>query len=126
MTTCIVTVCFLFVLFKNEKECTPFAVHYEKIRIHLRETATDSTEILSLTRKNEHLRINQAFVACETPLVGFPGLWPHSCYPYLVEFPDARCRPSLVVGVFAVVAVLIVVCCSCCSMCSCCSSILAT
>ena len=54
------------------------------------------------------------------------GFWPHSCYLYLVEFPDARRRPSLVVGVFAVVAVLIVACCSCCSMCSCCSSILAT
>ena len=38
---------------------TPFAVHYEKIRIHLRETATNSTKIHSLARKSEHLRINQ-------------------------------------------------------------------
>jgi len=38
---------------------TPFAVHYEKIRIHLRETATDSAKIHSLARKSEHLRINQ-------------------------------------------------------------------
>ena len=38
---------------------TPFAVHYEKIRNHLRETATNSTNIHSLARKYEHLRINQ-------------------------------------------------------------------
>ena len=38
---------------------TPFAVHYEKIRIHLRETATNSAKIHSLARKYEHLRINQ-------------------------------------------------------------------
>ena len=38
---------------------TPFAVHYEKIRIHLRETATKSAKIHSLARKSEHLRINQ-------------------------------------------------------------------
>ena len=52
---------FVFFLYcsKNEQECTPFAVHYEKIRIRSRETATDSAEIHSLTRKNEHLRINQ-------------------------------------------------------------------
>ena len=37
----------------------PFAVHYEKIRIHLRETATNSAKIHSLARKSEHLRINQ-------------------------------------------------------------------
>ena len=55
----IVTVCFLFVQFQNEQERTHFAVHYEKIRIHSRETVTDSAEIHSLTRKNEHLRINQ-------------------------------------------------------------------
>ena len=30
---------------------TPFAVHYEKICIHLRETATNSAEIHSLERK---------------------------------------------------------------------------
>ena len=38
---------------------TPFAVHYEKMRIHLRETATNSAEIHSLAWKYEHLRINQ-------------------------------------------------------------------
>ena len=38
---------------------TPFAVHYEKIRIHLREKATNSAKIHSLARKSEHLRINQ-------------------------------------------------------------------
>ena len=36
-----------------------FAVHYEKIRTHLRETATNSAEIRSLVRENKHLRINQ-------------------------------------------------------------------
>ena len=36
----------------------PFAVHYEKIRSHLRETATNSAKIHSLARKYEHLRIN--------------------------------------------------------------------
>ena len=38
---------------------TPFAVHYENIRNHLRETATNSAKIHSLARKYEHLRINQ-------------------------------------------------------------------
>ena len=38
---------------------TPFAVHYEKICNHLRETATNSAKIHSLARKYEHLRINQ-------------------------------------------------------------------
>ena len=38
---------------------TPFAVHYEKIRSLLRETATNSAKIHSLTWKYEHLRINQ-------------------------------------------------------------------
>ena len=38
---------------------TPFAVHYEEIRNHLRETATDRAKIHSLTRKSEHLRVNQ-------------------------------------------------------------------
>ena len=38
---------------------TPFAVHYEKIRNHLRETAINSAKIHSLARKYEHLRINQ-------------------------------------------------------------------
>ena len=40
--------------------CTPFAVHYEKIRNHLRETrATNSANIHSLARKYEHMRIKQ-------------------------------------------------------------------
>ena len=38
---------------------TPFAVHYEEIRNHLRETATDRAKIHSLTQKSEHLRVNQ-------------------------------------------------------------------
>ena len=38
---------------------TPFAVHYEKIRNDLRETATNSAKIHSLARKYNHLRINQ-------------------------------------------------------------------
>ena len=38
---------------------TPFAVHYQKINNHLRETATNSAKIHSLARKYEHLRINQ-------------------------------------------------------------------
>ena len=38
---------------------TPFAVHYEKIRIHLREKATNSAKIHLLARKSEPLRINQ-------------------------------------------------------------------
>ena len=38
---------------------TPFAVHYEEIRNHLRETATNSAKIHSLARKSEHLRVNQ-------------------------------------------------------------------
>ena len=36
-----------------------FGCHYDKIRNHLRETATNSTKIHSLARKYEHLRINQ-------------------------------------------------------------------
>ena len=38
---------------------TPFAVHYDKIRNHLLEEATNSAKIHSLARKYEHLRINQ-------------------------------------------------------------------
>ena len=38
---------------------TPFSVHYEKIRNHLREIATNNAKIHSLARKYEHLRINQ-------------------------------------------------------------------
>ena len=38
---------------------TPFAVHYEKMRNHLRETAINSAKIHSLAQKYEHLRINQ-------------------------------------------------------------------
>ena len=45
--------------FHNNIISTPFAVHYEKIRSLLRETATNSAKIHSLTWKYEHLRINQ-------------------------------------------------------------------
>ena len=38
---------------------TPFSVRYEKIGIHLRETATNSTKIHSLVRKSEHSRMTQ-------------------------------------------------------------------
>ena len=38
---------------------TPFAVHYQKIRNHLRKTATNSAKLHWLARKSEHLRINQ-------------------------------------------------------------------
>ena len=38
---------------------TPCAVHYEKIRNHLPETAANSAKIHSLARKYEHLHINQ-------------------------------------------------------------------
>ena len=38
---------------------SPFSVQYEKVCIHLRETATKSARIHSLARKYEHLRINQ-------------------------------------------------------------------
>ena len=48
--------CHLLAIFLD---CTPFAVHYEKIRSLLRETATNSAKIHSLARKYEHLRINQ-------------------------------------------------------------------
>ena len=44
---------------RDKRVNTPFAVHYEKIRIHLRETVTNSSKIYSLARKSEHLRINQ-------------------------------------------------------------------
>ena len=38
---------------------TPFAVHYEKIRNHLRETAINYVKRHSLARKYEHLRKSQ-------------------------------------------------------------------
>ena len=38
---------------------TPFAVHYEKMRNHLCETAINSVNRHSLAQKYEHLRINQ-------------------------------------------------------------------
>ena len=41
------------------KKTTPFAVHYEKIRIHLCEMTTNSVKIHSLAPKNEHLRVTQ-------------------------------------------------------------------
>ena len=43
----------------SNRNSTPFAVHYEKIRIHVRETATNSAKIHSLARKSEHLPVNQ-------------------------------------------------------------------
>ena len=49
---------FLTIFFFSLFFLTPFAVHYEKIRSHLRETATNSAKIHSLARKYEHLRIN--------------------------------------------------------------------
>ena len=51
---------FEFLLFENRfLYITPFAVHYEKIRFHLRETATNNAKIHLLARKRGHLRINQ-------------------------------------------------------------------
>ena len=44
---------------KARARTTPFAVHYEKIRNHLRETATNSAKIHSLARKYELFCINQ-------------------------------------------------------------------
>ena len=45
---------------KKKNTCnTPFAVYYEKIRIHLHEMATNSTKIHSLVPNNEHLRVTQ-------------------------------------------------------------------
>ena len=38
---------------------TPFAVYYQKIRNHLRETASNSAKIHSSARKYEHFRMNQ-------------------------------------------------------------------
>ena len=38
---------------------TAFAVHYDKIRNHLRQKATNSAKIHSLAQKYEHFRINQ-------------------------------------------------------------------
>ena len=44
----------------NRVRCmTPFAVHYEKISIHLRKMATNCAKIHSLAPKNEHLRLTQ-------------------------------------------------------------------
>ena len=40
-------------------QSTPFAVHYEKIRNHLRETAINYAKRHSLARKYEHLRKSQ-------------------------------------------------------------------
>ena len=38
-------------------------------------------------------RASKRFFAFEIPLVGFLRIWPHSYYPYIFEFPEARCRP---------------------------------
>ena len=56
---CMISNLLLFQLFHFVFVFTPFAVHYEKIRIHLREKATNSAKIHSLARKSKHLRINQ-------------------------------------------------------------------
>ena len=45
-------------MLKTQKN-TPFAVHYEKMSNHLRDTATNSAKIHLLAGKYEHLRINQ-------------------------------------------------------------------
>ena len=53
----------VFISHQRESEVfikfTPFAVHYEKIRIHLREKASNSAKIHSIARKSEHFRVNQ-------------------------------------------------------------------
>ena len=57
-----VVIFFSFMVIKvhvHVNHITPSAVHYEKIRIHLREKATNSAKIHSLARKSEHLRVNQ-------------------------------------------------------------------
>ena len=54
-TDCIDDFTMHFTFFNN----SPFSVQYEKIRIHLRQTATKSARIHSLARKYEHLRISQ-------------------------------------------------------------------
>ena len=42
-----------------DMETTPFAVHYEKMRIHLREKANNYVKIHSLMAKEDYLRVNQ-------------------------------------------------------------------
>ena len=63
---------------------SPFAVHYEKIAINLRETATNSAKIHSLARKSEHLRINQIqlrFLRFNQHSITFLGIhFSHSTY----------------------------------------------
>ena len=68
---------------------TPFAVHYEKIRSHLRETAINSAKIHSLARKYEHLRTNQIqlrflhFNQHSITLLGIPmGHWAYEREKY--------------------------------------------
>ena len=41
------------------QDCTPFAVHYEKVRRHLLETATNSAKIRTLWYKN-HIKVKFA------------------------------------------------------------------
>ena len=43
----------------QKRSFTPFAVHYEKTRNYLRETATNSAKMHSLARKYEPLSINE-------------------------------------------------------------------
>ena len=43
----------------NTYKTTPFAVHYEKIRIHLRELTTNSAKMHSWAPRSEHLHVTQ-------------------------------------------------------------------
>ena len=64
-----------YFLAMNSKRCsTPFAVHYKKIRIHLREMRLDVS-----------VQNFMPVVVFQTP-------------PYVFEFPDARCRPGFLLA----------------------------
>jgi len=47
--------------FFHVKSTTHFAVHNEKIRIHLRKPATSSAKIHSLVPKNEHSHVKRDY-----------------------------------------------------------------
>ena len=49
---------FIHILFLFYFVNTPFTVHYEKIRIHLREKANNFVNLHILAPKNDHLRVN--------------------------------------------------------------------
>ena len=49
---------FIHILFFFYFVNTPFAVHYEKLRIHLREKANNFGNLHILAPKNDHLRVN--------------------------------------------------------------------